>query len=61
MATVQGNPSPGIELVNQNGRVYPITAVSQNWSQAQYSFLIDQNLPAGAITRSSSPTPPTGA
>ncbi len=45
--TLAGASSTGIELVNQNGQLFPITAVGQQQSKAQYLFLADENLPAG--------------
>ncbi len=45
--TLQGDPSPGIELVDQNGGIFSVTAVSQNPEAGQYFFLINQDLPAG--------------
>ncbi len=45
--TLEGTPSPGIELVDQNGGIFPVTAVAQNAEVGQYFFLVDQDLPAG--------------
>ncbi len=46
-APLYGNDTAGVQVVNQDGRKFAVTAVGQSESSAQYDFLFDQDLPAG--------------
>ena len=48
--SLRGDPTPGIELINQNGQTFPLVASSYHGASAQYSFQFDQALPAGSYT-----------
>jgi hypothetical protein len=48
--TLHGNPSKGLELVNQTGQTFPLAVVGSNEAAAQYSILFDEALPAGRYT-----------
>ena len=47
VSTLVGSPSPGVELVNQAGDVFPVTLVAQHATLAQYYFVANEDLPAG--------------
>lgn len=50
LATVHGDPTAGLVLVNQNGQTYHLTAVGFDESTARYRFVFDQPVPSGRYT-----------
>ncbi|MCA1686288.1 MAG: DVUA0089 family protein, partial [Planctomycetia bacterium] len=44
---LRGIPSGGVSVVDQDGRSFPLTAVGENESAAQYYFLFNEDVPAG--------------
>ena len=48
--TLRGDPSPGLVVVDQSGRTFPVTAVSFNETTAHYYFMFNGRLPAGRYT-----------
>ncbi|GAC1448322.1 MAG: hypothetical protein NVSMB9_31360 [Isosphaeraceae bacterium] len=47
LSTFRGDPSPGIEVVNQNGTKFPVTAIGYHEEGGHYYFLFNQEVPAG--------------